>query len=528
MTARIPTLLTRSALAAATLGMSAGVASASDDLVTLRIQVRNIAPDSGVRLTPLWFGIHDGSFDSYDGGSPSSPELERLAEDGTTGPISELFTASGAGSTQGTILADTGIPPIEPGETATMYVTVDPDAIDSKYFSYISMVIPSNDAYVANGNPLAHPLFTDDGEFIPTSFQIMGAAVNDAGTEVNDEIPENTAFFGQMAPDTGIAENGVNLDHPGFMPAGSGGILDDPRFASADFTQPGYGIAEVTVEQIDLVRVRVTIENPAPMLGTALTPMWIAFHEGTFDTYDGGSPTSPELERLAEDGNTAPLAGLFASQSAGRDATVVADTGIPVIQFGETATFELDLDPSDPRFAYFSYASMIVPSNDAYIANGNPMAHRIFAKDGSFIGADITVMGTAVNDAGTEVNDEIPENTAFFGQMAPDTGVDENGVNVDHPGFMTPGSGGILDAPAFQNADFLQDGYTVARIRVELAGLCQTDIAGGDGMTDFNDLLALLVDWGTDGRGSELSAPADVVDMNDLIVLLSSFGPCDG
>lgn len=63
---------------------------------------------------------------------------------------------------------------------------------------------------------------------------------------VNDELPANTAFFGQMAPNTGVDQNGVIAVHPGFNPPGSGGILDDPMFANADFKRPGYQVAQVS------------------------------------------------------------------------------------------------------------------------------------------------------------------------------------------------------------------------------------------------------------------------------------------
>lgn len=116
---------------------------------------------------------------------------------------------------------------------------------------------------------------------------------------------------------------------------------------------------------------------------------------------------------------------------------------------------------------YFSYATMIIPSNDAFIANGNPMAHRIFDDAGNFLGADFIVLGSSVLDAGTEVNDELPMNTAFFGQMAPNTGTPQGGVVAIHPGFLAPGTGGnILADPMFANADFKASGYQVARITV--------------------------------------------------------------
>ncbi|MEM7355207.1 MAG: CHRD domain-containing protein, partial [Acidobacteriota bacterium] len=120
-----------------------------------------------------------------------------------------------------------------------------------RYFSYVSMIIPSNDAFIANGPPTAHRVFDTSGEFTPVSFIVYGiGGVNDGGTEVNDEIPANTAFFGQAAPDTGVVEGGVVTTHPGFLPAGSGGILDDPRFAAATFERPGYQIARISVEAV--------------------------------------------------------------------------------------------------------------------------------------------------------------------------------------------------------------------------------------------------------------------------------------
>jgi hypothetical protein len=82
---------------------------------------------------------------------------------------------------------------------------------------------------------------------------------------------------------------------------------------------------------------------------------------------------------------------------------------------------------------------MIIPSNDFFIANGNEQAHSIFDQEGNFIGADFIVFGTNVLDAGTEENDEIPANTAFFGQMAPNTGNPENGVVQLAQGFIPDG-----------------------------------------------------------------------------------------
>jgi hypothetical protein len=54
---------------------------------------------------------------------------------------------------------------------------------------------------------------------------------------------------------------------------------------------------------------------------------------------------------------------------------------------------------------------------------------------------------------------------------------------------------------------------------------CPTDL-DDDGDTDFNDILIVLSNWGTDGTAGGDSDENGTVDFNDLILLLSAFGPC--
>ncbi len=468
--------------------------------VEVHVTIENLAPANGNFLTPTWVGFHDGSFDLYDLGEPATAGLERIAEDGNTGPLSGEFLASGGGIIDATVFGPGG--PIAPGETAAMSFNLNPGDPTNRYFSYASMVIPSNDAFVANGNPTIYPVFDENGGFVGGSFIIMGSQVRDAGTEVNDEIPENTAFFGQMAPDTGVDENGRVDVHPGFLPAGSGGILDDPMFAGADFTQDGYQIARITLSVA--VSVQVKIENLAPENGNFLTPAWVGFHNGNFDIYDIGAPASPGLERIAEDGNTGPISGEFAASGTGAvDATIPGPSG-PIAP-GDVATMNFFLDPTNPVNRFFSYASMIIPSNDAFIGSASPTAHQVFDELGNFVGGSFLIYGSRVRDAGTEVNDEVPENTAFFGQMMPDTGVVEGGTVQVHPGFLPAGSGGILDDAMFAGADFTQPGYRVARVTLSMAR------AGSEALDLTDDRFRVTANWRTaDGqtgvaRGGELT-----------------------
>jgi hypothetical protein len=241
--------------AAATAAVFGGVCAAAER-PTVIVTVENLAPELGTFQTPVWVGFHAGEFDSYDGGELASflpilgsPAIERIAEDGNAGPLSDDFDVVVPDGVQGVVASNGPIPPLGPGQSVSRLFDVDPSL--HRYFSYVSMVIPSNDAFIANGSATAHAIFDGDGAFVGESFVVSGVDVNDAGTELNDEVPEHTAFFGQMMPDTGVDEEMVIMAHPGFLPAGSGGILDDPMFEDADFLAKGYDVLAVSFTYFD-------------------------------------------------------------------------------------------------------------------------------------------------------------------------------------------------------------------------------------------------------------------------------------
>lgn len=213
----------------------------------ITVTVENLAPELGTFLTPVWVGFHDGSFDFFDNGSAASMSLERIAEDGDASFLNGTFAGSGGTSMQGMVFGPGDPPVLGPGNSGSMMFTLDEFAAESRYFSFASMVIPSNDAFIGNDDPMAHRIFEDDGTFIGGEFIVMGSQVFDARTEVNTELPMDTAFFGQKIPNTGPDENGVVHAHGGFNPPGSGGILDSDDFANADFTVQGYEVARITI-----------------------------------------------------------------------------------------------------------------------------------------------------------------------------------------------------------------------------------------------------------------------------------------
>jgi hypothetical protein len=236
-------------------------------------------------------------------------------------------------------------------------------------------------------------------------------------------------------------------------------------------------------------RVAITVKNLSKHDGLFLTPVWVGFHNGTFDPFNVGSPVmvGGGVERIAEDGDVTRIRTGFANSAAGMaggvDDVILAPNGFagaPVFDPGESVTFVIDLDPT--LHPYFSFMSMLIPSNDAFIANDDPMGLELFDENGDFAGPiEFVVRGKDVLDAGTEANTEM--DAAFFDQTAPNTGMTTADPVQKHPGFKGSRSnpdeppmilGGTSTAPPGiffhpKRADFSRPNYKLARIRIELA-----------------------------------------------------------
>ena len=181
--------------------------------------------------------------------------------------------------------------------------------------------------------------------------------------------------------------------------------------------------------------VQVTVTSNVPTGGVAITPVWVGFHNGSFDSYDGGAAAAGSLEALAELGMTGPISDVFAGTLVGdpvdgRVQGAIADGG-PIFNGGAPSmTFALDDGGANN---YFSYAAMVLPSNDFFIANGNPTAHdlsSLLSGAVNTISFNVGTVGT-VNDAGTENNDfAFSPNPPPFGLPAGDAPGGEAGEGV--------------------------------------------------------------------------------------------------
>ncbi len=189
------------------LAIAAPVAYAIDLEITVTSQV----PAGGFAFSPVWIGLHDGSFDAFNTGGTASAAIEAIAELGDSGPISADFTGQGP---QTTIPSPGG--PYTPGASGSATLSVSMPAT-TRFLSLGAMFVPSNDLFLGKDDPMAIALFDPSGNFLgPQTINIVSGDVWDAGTEVND-ITDGAAFIAGSDATLGTTEGGtigVFLDRP--------------------------------------------------------------------------------------------------------------------------------------------------------------------------------------------------------------------------------------------------------------------------------------------------------------------------
>jgi Spondin_N/PEP-CTERM motif len=172
------------------------------------------------------------------------------------------------------------------------------------------------------------------------------------------------------------------------------------------FAAAFFSATVLTAPAARAVDVRVTITNLSAADSIAFSPVVVAAHNGSVDLFDSGSAASAGVENTAELGGVATAMGeVTAMQASAVTTPVIANMGGfgPGIHIpGSSGSLVLTLDPTDNR--YFSFLSMVVPSNDAFVGNDNPLAHELFDAGGNFVGQNFTLTGSNIWDAGTEIN----------------------------------------------------------------------------------------------------------------------------
>ncbi|MEM1363190.1 MAG: spondin domain-containing protein [Pseudomonadota bacterium] len=243
----------------ATLTLVVGVsASASHAATQLQVTVENLQPSGSFSFTPVYFGLHDGSFDAFTFNAAASDGIEILAELGDPSTVRDERIAAAPGS-QGFVVAapGDGFPPISPGESAVEVIDV-ADALNNRYLTLLSMVIPSNDLFFGNDNPFAYEIFDAAGNFLgPQSIEITAEQFYDAGTEINDALEGPAFVTNANTPPNGVGgadEGGVvtlaeNLPSEFGSAVTPAGALDGSLLNFAD-DRASFALARITITEV--------------------------------------------------------------------------------------------------------------------------------------------------------------------------------------------------------------------------------------------------------------------------------------
>jgi hypothetical protein len=174
----------RRALAAISLGIAAFGAQAAP--VNVKVTVESLVPANGISFAPVHVGFGNGSFDAFNVGGVASAAIISVAEGGSASAWFPAFAAADPGSTRGTVLGA----PLQPGGMFMNSFVV--DSALNRYFTFASMVVPSNDHFVGNDDPMEYELFGAGGALQITSITVKASEIWDAGSEAFD--PAHAAF----------------------------------------------------------------------------------------------------------------------------------------------------------------------------------------------------------------------------------------------------------------------------------------------------------------------------------------------
>ena len=511
---RLMLLLSTVALVAAVFPGTAGAQDSGDaapagECLAVGFSFEQLQPAAGFFITEPWVGLHNGDFDLFNAGERASAGLEALAEGGNTELLGAEFAQPGR--LQATI-GNGNVQFISPGETVEGSIAVR-NAANYRYFSFASMLIPSNDAFIGNDDPLAFEIFDAAGNFTgPLTIDVFASDIYDSGTEVNDgqgaagfslglngdggtstDDPTSTVGLHPdllanienfmtaagttvtdlLTPDEAIARITVSCGGPINTQSAVGPIFDGYVMAAAPEAAP-----EPAPAATECLAVGFSFEQLQPAAGFFITEPWVGLHNGDFDLFNAGERASAGLEALAEGGNTELLGAEFAQP--GRLQATIGNGNVQFISPGETVEGSIAVRNA-ANYRYFSFASMLIPSNDAFIGNDDPLAFEIFDAAGNFTGPlTIDVFASDIYDSGTEVNDG--QGAAGFslglnGDGGTSTDDPTSTVGL-HPDLLA-NIENFMTAAGTTVTDLLTPDEAIARITVSCGGPINTQSAVG-------------------------------------------------
>ncbi len=174
--------------------------AAHAQLRTVTVTITNRAAANSISFADTHLGFHRGVFDAFDIGTASAPGIISVAEGGVGGQWQTDFAAADPTATRGII----GMP-LLPGQSRSQSFIV--NAGLNRFFTFAAMVIPSNDFFIGNDNPLQYRLFDDAGNLLINRISQRYNQIWDGGSEAFSIA--NAAFLVNGNNDLRTPQNGV-------------------------------------------------------------------------------------------------------------------------------------------------------------------------------------------------------------------------------------------------------------------------------------------------------------------------------
>jgi len=223
------------------------------------------------------------------------------------------------------------------------------------------------------------------------------------------------------------------------------------------------GTLQSTVIQAATAQLRVTVQNLAPTNSISFAPLRVGFNNGTFDAFDSGQAATAPIISVAEGGSGIDWFPAFqAVDPSALLGTVVPNPPGPLLP-GASASAEFTVETSVNRF--FTFASMVVPSNDYFIGNDSPTEFMLFDALGNLNISTISQFGRSIWDAGSETDD--PLNAAFLVGGNNDLRTPQNGVvEFDFAGLgifngLTTAAGYVFDSQLTADAEIYRISFAI-------------------------------------------------------------------
>lgn len=221
--------------------------------VFVTVTIRNVAPVNSVSFAPLRLGFGNGTFDAFNINQSATAPIISVAEGGSGSAWFPAFQAAEPNAVLGSVGGA-----LTPGSTASNTFLVDSMSANNRFFTFASMVIPSNDLFIGNDNPSAFQLFDATGNLLISQINQNVGQIWDAGSEAPD--PANAAFV------VG-GNNNARTPQNGFVTFSSSelGVFNGLQTA-AGYTFTNAGIADPSTRIYEIGLSVTAVPEPSSMI----------------------------------------------------------------------------------------------------------------------------------------------------------------------------------------------------------------------------------------------------------------------